>query len=258
MSGVKGRTENLLITISGLRKQFGSLQALHGIDLNIQDGEFFGLLGPNGAGKTTLIKTIVGLAHPTEGNVTVDGMDVSEPLKTRRLIGFSPQEINLDRYFNVRKTLELQGGYYGLSRVERRQRAEDLMNRFQLVSKADQEIWRLSGGMKKRLLIARALMSQPKILILDEPTAGVDVGQRHELWSFLKDLNRDGTTILLTTHYMDEAEELCDRVAIIHEGQIIETGTPDRLMERYQGTLEDLFIKLTGKSLENGESRCPT
>ncbi|MBI2082105.1 MAG: ABC transporter ATP-binding protein [Deltaproteobacteria bacterium] len=246
-----------MIEIVQLKKFFGPLKALGGVDLSIKDGEFFGLLGPNGAGKTTLIKMIVGLAHPTEGTVTVNDMNVrTESVKTKSLIGFSPQEINLDRYFTVRKILELQGGFYGLTRGDRKRRAEELMSRFQLSPKADRETWRLSGGMRKRLLIARALMSHPKILILDEPTAGVDVGQRHELWSFLKGLNRDGTTILLTTHYMDEAEELCDRLAIIHEGRIIQIGSPRELTQRHEGSLEDVFLKLTGKSLEAGGNEC--
>lgn len=258
------------------------LEALKGVSLTIREGEFFGLLGPNGAGKTTLIKTIVGLARRSSGEVYVFGMDVEkEAIKTKALIGYSPQEPNIDRYFTVRRLLEYHGGYYGLSRAERKRRAQKLMTQFGLVSKAYTENWKLSGGMQKRLLIARSLMTSPKILILDEPTAGVDVEQRHELWNYLSGLNKDGTTIILTTHYIDEAETLCERVGIIHYGDIVEIGAPQALIakhcQRYfivqgqkqeringltvediqthRGSLEQVFLKLTGQSIYSDERR---
>jgi ABC-2 type transport system ATP-binding protein len=178
------------------------------------------------------------------------------------LIGYSPQEENLDRYFTVKMILEYQGGFFGLSRPERKRRTNELMERFGLTEKSGVEIWRLSGGMKKRLLIARALIPHPAILILDEPTAGVDVEQRHLLWTTLKGLSQDGTTIILTTHYIDEAEELCDRVGIIDHGQIIQIGVPSELIEEYggpprmvtqRGSLEEVFLKLTGTTIAEEE-----
>ncbi len=265
------------ISIRKLSKNYRNVAALQELSLEIPVGEFFGLLGPNGAGKTTLIKSIVGLARASSGAISVFGEDIREhPLRTKAVIGLSPQEQNIDRYFTVRKILEFQGGYFGVRRKERRAKAEELLGKFNLSDKVDEEFWKLSGGMQRRVMIARSLMASPKILILDEPTAGIDVEQRHELWSFLKDLNRDGTTIILTTHYIDEAEYLCERVAIIDAGKIVEMGPPKDLIrkhcERYflvngekkpdlmglsvdqvqvhQGDLEQVFIKLTGKKLE--------
>ncbi|QQR81900.1 MAG: ABC transporter ATP-binding protein [Deltaproteobacteria bacterium] len=266
------------ISINKLSKTYKKTEALKSLSLEIPMGEFFGLLGPNGAGKTTLIKTIVGLARPTSGSILVFGQNIQDyPLKTKAVIGLSPQEQNIDRYFTVRKILEFQGGYFGLRHKERRQKAEELLGKFNLTDKVDEEFWKLSGGMQRRVMIARSLMASPKILILDEPTAGIDVEQRHELWDFLKNLNRDGTTIILTTHYIDEAEYLCERVAIIDAGQIVEMGFPKELIKKHceqyflvngekkkdlmgltvdqvqvhQGDLEQVFIKLTGKKLES-------
>lgn len=222
------------VKINRLKKSFGRVLALRGVDLEIPAGEFFGLLGPNGAGKSTLINCTVGLAKPTEGWVEVFGHNVRQsPVAAKSCIGFSPQEVNVERFFNLRRTLEFQGGFYGLSAAEAKTRAEAMLQKFGLREKAGQQFFRLSGGMQKRLLVARALMSQPKLLILDEPTAGVDVSQRHELWEYLRDLNRDGTTIILTTHYIDEAEALCERVGIINHGKILELGKPKDLIARY-------------------------
>ncbi len=272
------------IEIRDVVKNFKRVQALKGVSLEIAEGEFFGLLGPNGAGKTTLIKTIVGLAKFSSGSVSVLGMDVRrEHLKTKAQIGLSPQEPNIDRYFTVRRTLEFQAGFFGFSRRVRREKAEEMMERFGLISKAEDEYWKLSGGMQKRVMVARSLMTNPKILILDEPTAGVDVEQRHELWVYLRGLKKDGTTILLTTHYIDEAEELCERVGIIDAGQIVEIGSPRELIARHcrryflvkgekrelingfevddlevhRGSLEEVFLKLTGKSIYVDEVQRP-
>jgi len=225
---------NLAVQIQKLQKSYKNTQALRGIDLEIRAGEFFGLLGPNGAGKTTLISSIVGLVKPEAGEVKVFDHSVRDnPMEAKRCIGFSPQEINTDRFFNLRRTLEFQGGFHGLKRAESKELAERMLQQFGLIEKARQPFYKLSGGMQKRLMIARALMSQPKLLMLDEPTAGVDVEQRHELWKYLRNLNQNGTTILLTTHYIDEAEVLCERIGIINHGRIIELGTPKELIEKY-------------------------
>jgi ABC-2 type transport system ATP-binding protein len=233
------------IEIKSVKKSYGPVHALEGIDLTLPEGEFFGLLGPNGAGKTTLINCIVGLAKPQMGKISVFGNKVGpNATEARQPIGFSPQEINVDRFFNIRRTLEFQAGFYGYPKAFAKQRAQEMLEQFRLTDKARSPFYKLSGGMQKRLLIARALMSKPKILILDEPTAGIDVEQRYELWEYLRGLNRDGTTILLTTHYIDEAEALCERVAIIDHGRIIEIGKPLELIEKYcERTVQ---VQLTG------------
>jgi ABC-2 type transport system ATP-binding protein len=225
---------NPAVQITQLKKYYGRVPALQGVDLEIRTGEFFGLLGPNGAGKTTLINGIVGLVKPTEGEIKVFGSSVrKDPLTTKRQIGFSPQEVNVERFFNLQRTLEFQGGFYGLKPAQARARAREMLKQFGLTEKSRQQFYKLSGGMQKRLLIARALVSNPRLLILDEPTAGVDVEQRHELWKYLRNLNRDGTTIILTTHYIDEAEALCERVGIIDHGRIMELGSPRELIAKY-------------------------
>jgi len=222
------------VQIQNLLKDYGKVRALQRVDLEIPKGEFFGLLGPNGAGKSTLINCIVGLAKPTEGSVKVFEHDVrKDPVAAKSFIGFSPQEVNVERFFNLRRTLEFQGGFYGFDSKESKKMAQQLLEQFGLTDKANQQFFRLSGGMQKRLIIARAMMSQPKLLILDEPTAGIDVSQRHELWKYLRGLNRDGTTIILTTHYIDEAEILCERVGIINHGRVLELGSPQDLIDKY-------------------------
>lgn len=235
-------------------------RALKGINLTIPRGEFFGLLGPNGAGKTTLIQSIVGLCRLTSGDIVVEGFDTkTDSLNAKKVIGYAPQDVNLDRFFTIRHILIYQAGFYGFSRSESRKLADQMLAQFDLTEKSNVPYYRLSGGMQKRLLIAKAVISNPKILILDEPTAGVDVKQRHDLWKYLKKLHQAGTTIILTTHYIDEAEELCERVAIIHQGEIREMGSPEALINRYctedkvvikKGSLEDVFLKVTGKELE--------
>ncbi|MDO8519815.1 MAG: ABC transporter ATP-binding protein [Deltaproteobacteria bacterium] len=247
------------LSIVNAKKSFGPVAALKGINLEIPRGEFFGLLGPNGAGKTTLIRSIVGLALLDSGSISVYGNDVRKDfLKTRSLIGYSPQEVNLDRFFSIRKILLYQAGFFGAKKARQKEIVDKLLHQFRLEEKANSPYYRLSGGMQKRLLIAKAMVGLPKVLILDEPTAGVDVEQRHELWNYLRGLNKEGTTILLTTHYIDEAEELCNRISIIHLGEIREDGSPQDLMKKYcekktivrHGSLEEVFLKVTGKSLE--------
>lgn len=237
------------IAIENLVKVYGQTQALRGINLTIEKGEFFGLLGPNGAGKTTTINIITGLATPTSGMVKVLGYDVVADYRlTRKMIGLSPQEFNLDRYFSIRQLLVFQGGYFGLPKKEAEKRADELLELFGLTEKKDLIYLKLSGGLKRRVLIAKAFMHKPPILILDEPTAGIDVELRHQLWDYLRELNRRGVTILLTTHYIEEAEELCGRVAIINEGEIAALDTVPSLVNR----LEDGFmtIKLIKPALE--------
>ena len=232
------------IEIRDLAKRYGEVRALRGIDLTIRRGQFFGLLGPNGAGKTTTIHILTGLVTFTDGQVRVLGNDVvAEYRLTRRRIGLAPQEFNFDRFFPAREILILQAGYYGIPRKEAGRRADALLERFGLTSKANDKIWKLSGGMKRRLLIAKAMIHEPEILILDEPTAGVDVELRRALWSYLRKLNAEGKTILLTTHYIEEAEELCEEVAIIDRGRIVAQGSPDALVQA--GGERHLEIRLT-------------
>ena len=233
------------LKIDKLVKRYGDFTAVDGISLEVPEGEFFGLLGPNGAGKTTTINSIVGLSSITSGSIELFGLDVEKDWRAaRRTVGLSPQEYNFDRYLNIRDVLLYQAGYYGFRGKEINDRADELLERFDLTSKAKQPYLRLSGGMKRRLTIARALMHQPKLLILDEPTAGVDVELRIELWQFLQRLNRDlGTTIILTTHYLEEAEELCTRIGIIEAGKIVALDTTKNLIG--ERSLQDVFLEYT-------------
>jgi ABC-2 type transport system ATP-binding protein len=232
------------LEIDRLVKRYGNFTAVDGISLSVPEGEFFGLLGPNGAGKTTTISQIVGLASITAGAIRLFGHDSqTEWREARKRVGLAPQEYNFDRYLNIRDILIFQAGYYGLKGKAVAQRADDLLERFELSSKAKQPFTRLSGGMKRRLTIARALMHEPRLLILDEPTAGVDVELRLELWAFLRELNRDGMTIILTTHYLEEAEELCNRIGIIEAGRIVALETTKKLVG--ERSLQDVFLELT-------------
>jgi ABC-2 type transport system ATP-binding protein len=220
------------ITIQGLSKSFGQLVAVDHIDLEIAKGEFFGLLGPNGAGKTTLIRTLVGLCTPTSGSATIFDRDVvRECYASRELIGVVPQEFNFDENLTTRDILTYHAGYFGIPRKEREARADELLEFLEIKDKANTSCTKLSGGMKRRLLIGRALMQQPKVLFLDEPTTGVDVQLRRSLWEMFRKLNSEGTTIILTTHYIEEAENLCSRVAIMDHGKIIAMGSPQELIQ---------------------------
>ena len=234
----------LALKIDHLVKRYGDFTAVNDISFDVPEGEFFGLLGPNGAGKTTTINSIVGLSRLTSGSIRLFGLDVTTDWRAaRRMVGLSPQEYNFDRYLNIRDLLIYQAGYYGFHGKDVEDRADELLEQFDLTSKAKQLYTRLSGGMKRRLTIARALMHRPRLLILDEPTAGVDVELRLELWSFLRQLNRDGTTIILTTHYLEEAEELCARIGIIETGRIVALETTRKLVG--DRTLQDVFLELT-------------
>lgn len=239
------------LDISGLEKTYDSgTKALRGIDLKIPEGSFFGLLGPNGAGKSTLIHCIMGLAIPSAGQATVLGHDVvTDYQQARQQIGLAPQEINLDWFLSVEDTLDFHGGYFRMRKNERKERINELLKDFSLEDKRKDRSLFLSGGMKRRVVLARALMHRPKILILDEPTAGVDVELRLELWKYMKKINKAGTTILLTTHYIEEAEQLCDNIALINKGKIIQTGTSSDLKKHYKKkTLEDVYLKVVGRS----------
>lgn len=227
------------IRIEGLVKEFpqprgiptaGPLRAVDGLTLDIPQGSFYGLLGPNGAGKTTTIRILTGLARRTSGVVEVDGMDITDQFReVRRRIGLAPQEFDFDQFLTTMQVLTYRGMYFEMPRRSARKRAKELLERFELTSKAHVRVHHLSGGQKRRLLIAKALMHDPEILVLDEPTAGIDVSLRRQLWDYLRELNRDGKTVLLTTHYIEEAETLCDRVGIIEGGRLIAEDTPERL-----------------------------
>src|SRR3954454_19703628 len=203
------------LDITDLEKRYPTgVEALRGVSLAVEEGEFFGLLGPNGAGKSTLIHCTTGLAQPTGGSIEVFGHDaIDNYAEARQAVGLAPQEPNLDWFLTVEETLEYHAGYFGMPKRERRERVAELLEIFSLVEKRNERTRTLSGGMKRRLLLARALMHRPRLLILDEPTAGVDVELRLELWQYVQRINSEGTTILLTTHYLEEADELCDRIA---------------------------------------------
>lgn len=249
-------TEFHALRVQGARKAYGDVQALRGVDLDVLQGEFFGLLGPNGAGKTTLISAIVGLCRLSAGSVSVFGHDVvADYMQTRRLIGYSPQEVNLDRFFSIQKILEYQAGFFGCDRSEQKKRVGRLLEQFDLTSKSDKQYYKLSGGMQKRVLVAKALVNHPRLLILDEPTAGVDVQQRHDLWTYLRRLNTDGTTIILTTHYIDEAEELCERIGIINLGEVREIGAPRALIDTYCKTRVNIETVLPVSAADFSEER---
>ena len=238
------------LRVEKLKKTYSTgVLALDGVSLEVGAGKFFGLLGPNGAGKTTLINSIVSLARPDSGSVEVFGRDAYEEFReARRMIGVSPQEINLDKFLTVEETMLYHAGYYGVPKNKARERAGELLERFALTDKRKQRVNTLSGGMKRRVLFARALMHDPKVLFLDEPTAGVDVELRYKLWGYIRELNHAGLTILLTTHYLEEAEALCEEVALINGGKIAAQGTSAELKERYgAASIEEVYLKVVGR-----------
>lgn len=224
-----------------------AVEALKGISFNIKAGEIFGLLGPNGAGKTTLIAAITTLEKPTSGELLVFGHSVVEsPLKTKMNVGVVHQEVINTGFFSVAEILDFQSGYYGI--FKNKERCDYLMQKLSLYEHRDKKIKQLSGGMKRRLMIAKALVHSPKLLLLDEPTAGVDVGLRESLWKFVQELKSEGLSILLTTHYLEEAEQMCDHVAIINKGRLLFNGTPEAMIADYSSKKMKLFMK-------NGEVR---
>ncbi|MDP9424731.1 MAG: ABC transporter ATP-binding protein [Actinomycetota bacterium] len=237
------------LKVEGLKKTYSNgLVALDGVSLEVGAGQFFGLLGPNGAGKTTLINSIVSLARPDSGNVKVFGKDAfAEYKEARRMIGVSPQEINLDKFLTVEESLIYHAGYYGVEKKKAKERTEELLERFALLDKRKARTSTLSGGMKRRVMFARALVHDPKILFLDEPTAGVDVELRYRLWEYVRELNRGGMTMLLTTHYLEEAEELCEEIALINGGKIAAQGTKADLKEEYGArNVEEVYLRVVG------------
>jgi ABC-2 type transport system ATP-binding protein len=222
------------IRVSQLVKRYGSLTALDRVDLEIAQGEFFGLLGPNGAGKTTLISALAGLVRADSGTLVVMGHDVvSDYRGARRLLGVVPQELVFDPFFTVRETLRFQSGYFGIRGNEAW--IEEILVALDLTGKADTNMRRLSGGMKRRVLVGQALVHRPPVIVLDEPTAGVDVELRQSLWAFIRRLNQDGHTIVLTTHYLEEAETLCSRIAMLKQGRVIALDSTANLLARFSG-----------------------
>jgi ABC-2 type transport system ATP-binding protein len=232
------------LRVDRLHKRYGDFTAVDGISLEVARGDFFGFLGPNGAGKTTTINAIVGLATVTSGTIEIFGYDnVRDWREARRRVGLAPQEYNFDRYLSIRDVLIYQAGYYGLRGAAVRERADGLLERFGLTSKARETFMRLSGGMKRRLSLARALIHEPELLILDEPTAGVDVELRIELWDLLRELNAAGTTIILTTHYLEEAESLCRNIAIVESGRIAAMESTANLLARRGSTMLTVTVE---------------
>jgi ABC-2 type transport system ATP-binding protein len=232
------------ISIRGLEKRYGALKAVDGIDLDVKSGEFLAFLGPNGAGKTTTIHSITGLCNYQAGEIRVFGKDVVRDYRlTRRMIGLCPQEFNFDPFLSIEGLLVYQAGYFGVGRAEASDRARRLLTEFGLYEKRRQDFRKLSGGMKRRLLLCRAMMHDPAVLILDEPTAGADLEIKFHIWDYLKKLNAAGKTIFLTTHYMEEAEKLSGRVVILDRGRIVHEG-PTETLTRNQ-SLEKSFLELT-------------
>jgi ABC-2 type transport system ATP-binding protein len=232
------------IATEGLHKHYGPVHALAGIDLEVRAGEFFGLLGPNGAGKSTLINVIAGLTRLTRGRVTVLGRDVVRDYRdTRRAVGVVPQELVFDPFFTVREVLRIQAGYFGFGR-DHWPWIEELMAALALADKAQSNLRALSGGMKRRVLIAQALVHKPPVVILDEPTAGVDVELRQSLWDFVRRLHREGRTIVLTTHYLEEAEALCGRIAILNRGALVALDSKEALLRRGIGNRLCVRVRL--------------
>ena len=250
------------IEICGVSKAFGSVRALIDISLDIPEGEFFALLGPNGAGKTTLISILAGLARADTGTLKVMGHDVVTDYRgARRSLGVVPQELVFDPFFTVRETLQFQSGYFGLNRND--DWIEEVMAKLDLTNRADFNMRALSGGMKRRVLVAQALVHKPPVIILDEPTAGVDVELRQALWQFIRQLNGDGHTIVLTTHYLDEAEALCSRVGMLKQGKLVALDSTHNLLKAStgahlrlrlaQGTLPESLASMVAVAPTNGE-----
>jgi ABC-2 type transport system ATP-binding protein len=233
-----------VVEIEGLQKRYGSVVALDGVDLEVRQGEIFALLGPNGAGKTTLISIVAGLTRASAGTARVLGRDVVRDYRfTRRAVGLVPQEINFDPFFTVEEALRFQAGYFGVRLTA--ERLDEILGALDLRQKRHTNARALSGGMKRRLLIGKALVHAPQVLFLDEPTAGVDVELRRQLWRYVRSLRERGTTVVLTTHYLEEAEELADRVAVIAKGRLVLLEDKGALMARNAGQrLQDIYVAL--------------
>ena len=234
------------LDIRSVSRRFGALQALDDVSLRVEPGEFFALLGPNGAGKTTLISIVAGLTRPDAGTVSVMGHDVQRDFRAaRRALGVVPQELVFDPFFTVRETLRIQSGYFGLRRND--DWIDELLQNLDLANKADANMRQLSGGMKRRVLVAQALVHRPPVILLDEPTAGVDVELRQTLWQFVRRLNREGHAIVLTTHYLEEAEQLCTRIAMLKQGRVVVMERTADLIRRFSGG--KLVLRCSGATL---------
>jgi len=221
-----------MIRTRGLRKVYPTATALHGIDLDVREGELFAYLGPNGAGKTTTIRLLTGLAMPTSGSMRIAGHDMaSDTVRAKMSCGVSPQAVNLDRELSAAQNLDIHGRMYGMVPADRKERMDRLLRRTGVLERAHEPVERLSGGYQRRVLIARALMHRPMVLFLDEPTVGLDPSIRRDIWSLVREIREEGTTIFLTTHYIEEAEHLADRVALLREGRIVDVGTPEALRD---------------------------
>ena len=235
------------IIFKNVKKDYGQLKAVNGINLSIEQGEFFGLLGPNGAGKSTLINMLAGLIRPTNGSISAMGFDVIKDYQNaRHSLGIVPQELVFDPFFNLREMLRFQAGYFGKGKSNYVW-IDEVIERLDLTSKASTNMRMLSGGMKRRALIAQALVHRPPVIVLDEPTAGVDVELRQRLWEFVKELNKEGHTIVLTTHYLEEAEALCNRLAMLRTGKIVALDTTKNLLKKFAA--KNLKLRLSTKKL---------
>jgi len=224
---------SIALSIKNFTKYYGDFKAVDNLCLKVEKGEFFGFLGPNGAGKTSTINAITGLGNFSEGSIEVHGNDVIRDYKaSRQLLGLAPQEVNFDPFLDVRQILFYTGGYYGLDRKTANKRADELLHQFHIWEHRKMGYKQLSGGLKRRLLIARALVHKPQVLILDEPTAGVDLELRYQLWDSLRQMNQEGTTIILTTHYIEEAERLCERIGIINKGKLVACDKTEHLIQQ--------------------------
>lgn len=243
----------LAVQVNAVSKRYvsarGQVQALSDVSLQIAPGEFIALLGPNGAGKTTLIQILAGLVRPSAGNAAIMGFDVvSDPVKARRALGVVPQELVFDPFFTVRETLRIQSGYFGIRNNEAW--IDELLDCLGLADKAEANMRALSGGMKRRVLVAQALVHRPAVIVLDEPTAGVDVELRKSLWAFIQRLNCEGHTVLLTTHYLEEAESLCSRVVLLKSGRVLADEKTQDLLAHPEDSLETVFLRMLRQSAE--------
>ncbi len=242
------------IAIEGLTKDFGDVRAVDGLNLIIPEAEVFGLLGPNGSGKTTTINCLTGLLAPTAGKVSIEGFDVqTQGEDARKVMGVSPQETAVYSYLTGKENVQLFGELQSVPKSTLKERTDYVLEKVGLMEDAGRRVGKYSGGMKRRVSIAMALVSDPKVVLLDEPTVGMDPQARRAVWDFVLDLRDKGKTIVITTHYMEEAQELCDEVGIIDHGKLIALGSPDALKAKYGSKdLEDVFIRLTGRTIREG------
>ena len=243
--------KEVAIVIDNLTKRFEDVTAVNGLSLEVEKGELFGLLGPNGAGKTTTINVLCGLLEPTSGSVSVGGYDAQKELdKVKELIGVCPQDTAVFSYLTGRENVELFGNLHAMPKEKLKKNTEELLRKLDLLDDANRRVGKYSGGMRRRLNLIMALVNDPEIAFLDEPTVAMDVQSRHAVWDFIKDLKKQTKTVILTTHYMEEAEELCDRVGIIDYGKLIALGTPEQLKDKFGAkNLEKVFIQLTGRRI---------